>query len=620
MFYLGNAARDRGDCAEAVRIYEDALRQHPDDAQLLNNLGVALEQSGDSDAARKRYEQALAVRGTPAEAHANLARLAERSQDWPAAAAHYHNYATAVADAPAEVWKRLAQSQHRIGALYVAEESYRKALARSPADVEIQYGLAALLVEMGRSGDAVPLLEDLAKAAPSGRVLHALLHARLLVCDWTDFTTTLGALRARIATLADHPGDTLIPLNALALPLSPGELLAVAHRFAATYRNPSRPRVRRPARSAAGRRLKIGYVSSDFGTHPIAYLLTELWERHDRERFDVYAYSIGPDEPTPLRRRIERAFEHFVDASAESAERTTQRIRADGIDILIDLNGYTTGSRVEIFVAGAAPLQMHWLGFLGTQAAEWFDYVIADPYVAPAEAQPFFTERFLHLDCYTPSDTRRTVDRETPPRAAQGLPDDAFVFCCFNNAYKILPPVFDVWMHVLAAVRKSVLWLSPSSDAAHANLRREAQRRGVAPERLIFAPRVDVGAYLARLSLADLFLDTWPYNAGTTANDALFVGLPLLTCSGDTLASRAAGSQLRAMDVPELITGDLAAYERKAIEFARSPIELARLRRKLETQRESSLLFDIARYTRRFEDALAAAWADYERTSATATS
>ena len=620
LFYLGNAARERGDSAEAIRIYEDALRHHPGDAQLLNNLGLALERSGDADAARKRYEEALGATGPPVEVHANLARLLERRQDFPAAAMHYHAYASAVADAPAHIWASLAQSQHRIGALYVAEDSYRMALERAPGDLEIRYQLAALLVELGRSGEAVPLLTRLAETAPSGRVLHALLCARLLVCDWTDFDAIVDRLRAHIAGLPEHPGDTLIPLNSLALPFSPSELLTVARRFADTYRRPNRPRVRRAALPAAGRRLKLGYVSTDFRTHPTAHLLTELWERHDRKRFDVYAYSIGAGEDSPLRRRIERAFEHFVDASAESVERTTRRIRADDIDILIDLNGYTSGSRAEIFVPGAAPVQMHWLGFLGTQGAEWFDYIITDRFVTPPDAQPYFTERFLYLDCYTPSDTRRAIDPQTPPRAAHALPEDAFVFCCFNNAYKILPPVFDAWMRILAAGPRSVLWLSPSSDATYANLRSEAQKRGIAPERLIFAPRVNLGAYLARLSLADLFLDTWPYNAGTTANDAFLVGLPLLTCTGETLASRVAASQLHSLELRELVTDDLAAYERRAIELALAPAELHRMRRKLASQRASSIMFDVERYPRRFEDALAAAWDDYERSSATATS
>jgi predicted O-linked N-acetylglucosamine transferase (SPINDLY family) len=620
LFYLGNAARDRGDASEAIRLYEDALRHHPRDAQLMNNLGLALEQSGDIDAARKRYEDALAATDPPPEAHANLARLLERRQDFPGAAAHYQAYATSVTETPAYIWSSLAQCQHRLGALHAAEESYRKALTLAPDSADIQYGLAALLVELGRSAEATPLLAALSKTNPSGRVLHALLFARLLVCDWTDFDAALAELRTYISRFADHPADTLIPLSALALPFSPSELLAVARRFADTYRGAYRPRVRSTGPRAARRRLKVGYVSYDFRTHPIAHLMTELWERHDRTRFDVHAYSTGPDEDSALRRRIERAFEHFVDVGTESAERTVQRIRSDGIDILIDLTGYTSGSRVEIFAAGAAPLQMQWLGFLGTQGAEWFDYIVTDRFATPPEAQPVLHRALLYLDCYTPSDTRRSVDPHMPPRAELGLPEDAFVFCCFNNAYKILPPVFAAWMRILAAVPHAVLWLAPSSDATYANLRREARDRGVAPERLIFAPRVDLGAYLARLRRANLFLDTWPYNAGTTANDALFVGLPLLTCAGETLASRVAASQLHAMDAAELVTDDLAAYERKAIELARAPDELARLRAKLDARRATSILFDMERYTRRFEDALEDAWRDYERGSASAAS
>ncbi|MEO8303883.1 MAG: tetratricopeptide repeat protein [Betaproteobacteria bacterium] len=621
LFYLGNAARDRGDQKEAIRIYEDALKHHPGDAPLLNNLGLALERSGDVDAARKRYEEALQAPGAPTEAHANLARLLQVQQDYPGAAAHYHAYTTAVDDPSADVWANLALSQHKLGAFEAAEDSYRKALRRAPEDGNIKYGLAALLVELGRSTDAIPLLDQLRKTVRSGRVLHALLCARQLICDWTDWRATFDELRAHVARLPDVPGDSLIPFNALALPLSPAELLIVARRFAETYRDAQTLHLPRRGPRDRATRLKIGYVSADLRTHPIAYLLTELWERHDRERFEVYAYSIGPRDDGPLRQRIERAFEHFVDAADESANETARRIRADGIDILIDLNGYTSGSRMEIFIPKPAPVQMHWLGFLGTQGADWFDHILVDRIVAPPEMQPFFTERFLYLDGgYSPSDTRRVIDSQSQTRAAQGLPDGAPVFCCFNNAYKILPPVFDVWMRILAAVPGSVLWLSPSSEATCANLRREAGQRGIAPQRLIFAPRVELGTYLARLRLADLFLDTWPYNAGTTANDALFVGLPILTCAGETLVSRVAASQLLTLGVPELVTFDFATFERRAIELARAPDRLRALSERILERRTTSPLFDMERYTRRFEDTLDAAWRDYERTSPTATS
>jgi len=278
LFYLGNAARERGESAAAIGIYEQALVHHPRDAQLLNNLGLALEHSGDLEAAKKRYEEALAVHDAPVEAHANLARLLESIRDFPAAAVHYHIYATTAVDAPADIWARLAQCQQRVGALASAEESYRKALEREPANAEIQYGLAALLVELGRSAEAIAILDALRQTIPSGRVLHALLCARLLICDWTEWEAIMDALRAHIARPPAHLSDTLIPLNALALPFSPAELLTVARRFADTYRDPQRPRERGRATPAAGRRLKIGYVSTDFRTHPIAYLLTELWE------------------------------------------------------------------------------------------------------------------------------------------------------------------------------------------------------------------------------------------------------------------------------------------------------------------------------------------------------
>ena len=620
-FYLGNAARDRGELVEAIRIYEDALRHRPRDAKLLNNLGLAFEKSGDVDAATARYEAALAANDPPVEAHANIARMLQARQDYPAAAAHYHAYTVATGDAPAEIWSNLAVCQHKMSVLFEAEKSYRKALELVPDSPITKYGLCALLVELGRSEEAIRRLAELNASAPSAKVLHALLCARQSICDWTDWQPMVDAVRAHAAALTETSGDLLIPFNALALPVSPDEQLAIARRFARDYPVPASSGPAAPALPSHGRRLRIGYVSSGFHTHPITYLLTELWERHDRNRLEVYAYSVGVNEDSPLRRRIERAFEHFVDAGFDSIERTIERIRTDRIDILIDLDGYTQGGRTEIFVARPAPMQMHWLGFLGTQGAAWFDYIVTDRFVTPPASQPSFTERFLNLPGgYTPSDTRRPVDPRAPSRTAQGLPEGAVVFCCFNNAYKIVPPVFDAWMRVLRAVPDSVLWLSPVSDATQGNLAREAQSRGVVADRLIYAPRVDAPEYLARLPLADLFLDTWPYNAGTTANDALMMGLPLITCAGQTMVSRVAASQLRTMGMPELVTQNLAEYESLAIALGNSPERRAALRERLRAARSTSPLFDMARYTRDFEDALAAAWDDYEGKSATATS
>jgi len=619
MFCLGNSARERGAHDEATRIFEAALLSDPHDPLMLNGLGLALGLAGDDAGARNAYEHALSHADCPAEVHANLARLLHRRQDYAAAAIHYDAFITRTADASADLFWALGLCRRKLGELPAAEQSYREALRRAPDHADVKHELATVLVELGQGAEAVELLSQLVDSASHIPYLRATLaSARQMVCDWTDWESNFAALRARIATVdatTDEATEaTIVPLGSLAMPLSPAEQLIVARRFAATIprMTTAGPIITRT--DTAGRRLRIGYVSSDFRAHPIPYLLTELWERHNRARFEVHAYSLGRSDGSSLRRRIERAFEHFADVSSETAEGTLARIRADGIDVLIDLNGYTAGSRAEIFAARAAPLQMHWLGFLGTQGAEWFDYIVTDRFVTPPEAAPSFAERFLYVPGgYTPSDTRRPIDATVPSRASLGLPHDGFVFCCFNSGYKIIPPMFDAWMRILAAIDRSVLWLAPADAATCANLRREAAARGVATHRLVFATRAELPAYLARLKLADLFLDTWPYNAGTTANDALFVGLPLLTLAGETMASRVAASQLATAGLPGLVTRDLAEYEARAIELARSPDKLATLRQKVVDARTASSLFDMASYTRGFEGALEAAWEEHFR-------
>jgi predicted O-linked N-acetylglucosamine transferase (SPINDLY family) len=348
----------------------------------------------------------------------------------------------------------------------------------------------------------------------------------------------------------------------------------------------------------------VGYVSSDFRTHAAASLLTEVWERHDRTRLATYAYSIGPPEHSPLRTRIVEAFDRFVDCDRASPDEVARRIAADGIDILIDLNGYTTHARSEIFALRPAPIQMSWLGYLGTLGAPWYDYVLTDRFACPPELQRHFTERFLYLpDCYCPSDTRRPVAARPSGRASCDLPEQGFVFCCFSSTYKILPATFGVWMRILERVPGSVLWLAAGPATAVANLRREAQARGIDPNRLVFAPQRGLPEHLARHLLADLFLDTAPYNAGATANDALFMGLPLITCAGETMASRVAGSQLRALGLPDLVTGSLEEYEALAVRLAREPERMREIKARVRANRDTH-----PRFTRALDDLLCAAW------------
>jgi predicted O-linked N-acetylglucosamine transferase (SPINDLY family) len=372
-------------------------------------------------------------------------------------------------------------------------------------------------------------------------------------------------------------------------------------------------RVGRPVVDIApGARLRVAFVSANFRDHATMHLSAEFWEKIDRSRLEMFAYSLRPDDDNPFQRRAKAAFEHFADVSQESVAGIAQRIREDRIAILVDRNGYTLNAREGIFPLRPAPIQINCIGFPGTLGAEWYDYIFTDRFSLPESLQRFYTERPLYMPHMAfPSDTTRLPPGPPPSRAACGLPEDRFVFCCFNNTYKILPEIFAIWMRLLAAVPGSVLWLLDTSTEAKENLRREAASAGVDPQRLIFAPRVGVGEHVARNAAADLFLDTYPYGAHTTANDALLAGLPLITCAGDTLVSRIAGSQLTAIGLPELITTGFAEYEALAVKLATQPGLLKSYRERLAANRRTTPLFDMARYARDFEDAMQRIWADY---------
>ncbi len=596
-FHLGNLHREQGRFAAAVAAYEAAAALAPDHPGLRNNLGLAHEGAGDPERAIAAYRAALAAQPGYRQAHGNLAHLLCRLRRYGEATQLCEDYLRRYGDADATIW-----TDHGICAQYARDldtalASLERARSLAPNDALILVNLGSVLVLRGDYDAAQEVLAQACALEPSLLYASSLLaHCQAELCNWEGLCERQESIRRELEAGSEQ---SLNAFAALALPLPAALQLRVAQRWARDLASHSPPA--RPERATRqGATLRLGYVSSDFRTHAAAALLTEVWERHDRARLTTHAYSIGPREASALRRRIESAFDRFVDCAQDSIEDITRRIAQDGIDVLVDLNGYTTHARSEIFVSRPAPVQVNWLGYLGTLGAPWYDYVLTDRFVVPPAQQPFFSERALYLpDCYCPSDTRRPVAPRVPDRAACGLPAEGFVFCCFNNSYKILPQLFDVWMRLLAAVPGSVLWLSPGQATAGVNLRREARARGVDPARLVFAPRVSLPEHLARHAHADLFLDTTPYNAGTTANDALFMGVPLLTCSGQTMASRVAGSQLSAIGLPELITTNLADYEALALTLAGDKTRLAQTRARLAANRHTTPLFDMARFTRR---------------------
>jgi len=567
----GDQLLETGQFADAVACYREAIAANPDYAEALDNMGIALWELGQHAEAERCLRRALTIRPGVANTCYNLGSLLQEQ-----------------------------------GKLDEALAAFDLALAARPYFAEAHFQKGGILQKLGRQ-------EDAAACFLVARVQS--VNQRRQLCDWRDLKTDSEAVRHAILGEQLTDEDLLRPFFLISMPeVSAADQKRYAEKYAAfKYRAQCEKRQalgfdfrRRP-----GRKVRIGYLSCDFHDHATAKLMVEAFELHDRSSFHITAYSYGADDASAMRARLEKAFDAFVDIRNDSDEAAAQRIYRDGTDILVDLKGYTQDNRCEILALRPAPVQVNYLGYPGTMGADFIDYLIADAFIVPPELERGYTETIVRLDdCYQPNDRTRPLP-PAPPRAACGLPEDGFVFCCFNQTYKITPEIFDVWCRLLRAVPESRLWLWMSTPEAAPNLLREAAARGVDPARLIMAPTVaDVSGHLARLQCADLFLDTLPVNAHTTCSDALWVGLPVLTCAGDTFPARVAGSLLSALGVPELITTSLDDYFRLALELATDRDRLAALRRKIITNRETSPLFDSARYTRSLEHAYLQMMAD----------
>ncbi len=482
--------------------------------------------------------------------------------------------------------------------------SFESAVAVNPDHTEALNNRGASLYRLSRYEEALACHERVLTIDPDDpHAFGGAADCALTICDWTR-TARFGAeLPGRIASQA----PIVAPFRLLGYSGDP----ALQRRGAELYvrRNVQGVATLGPARRIGAERIRIGYLSAQFMAHAGASLIAELIEVHDRSRFEPIGFALCPDDDSDLRRRLATAFDAFHDLCPMNDGQAAEFVRDLEVDILVDLTGHSRGARLGILARRPAPVQVSWLGHAGTMGAPFIDYVIADPVIVPTGDETHFVEKIAWLpDCYLVTDTTRRVPAEVPSRSAAGLPDAAFVFCCFNNNYKITAPVFDRWMRLLGAIDGSVLWLLRDNDAAERNLQREAAARGIDPARLIFAPRVSAELHLARHALADLFLDTLPFNAHVTASDALWAGLPVLTCRGEAFAGRVAASLLQAAGLPEMVAPDLDAYQGLALRLARSPAELGRLRRHLHDARCACPLFDTTRFRRHLEAAYQTMW------------
>lgn len=483
---------------------------------------------------------------------------------------------------------------------------FQQVLALQPDNVMALSNAATLMTEFKRGEEAVAMLERLVQLAPEhDYALGMLCHEKLQGCDWQGFE----ALSQRVIDGVRAGRRSSKSLGLMALSDSAEDHQRCARLFA-QQRYPAAAAPLWTGERYRHDRIRVAYVSPDLREHPVGHLMAGIFERHDKARFETTGLSLGVDDGSRLRERMTRAFDQFIDARQMTAVQIAALLREREIDIVVDLAGYTADSRSEIFTWRPAPVQVNFLGYPGTMGLGCMDYILADRHVIPPEHWRFYDEQVVYLpDAYLPPASNLQIAETTPSRADCGLPPTGVVFCSFNHDYKILPAVFAVWMRLLLQVPGSVLWLMSRSERSQRNLRASAQAAGIDPDRLVFAQRVPrVEDHLARYRVADLFLDTHPYNAHSTAADALLAGLPVLTCSGQSFPSRVAGSLLQAAGLPELVTHTVADYEQLALALARDPDRLAALKARLMERQRDSALFDVDAFTRHLETAYLAMW------------
>jgi len=659
-----NAYADSGAFDEALAAYEKALDFNPRYVVALSNYGVILnEEFNLIEQAIDCFRRALIIEPGYSDAHQNLGVILAMQEKFTEALNHYDR-ALAVDPESIETWINRGNTLHRQGRLKDALTSfdhaikldadfpeawagrsitlnelrlysealedcsralklrpdfaeawcnrgtvlrnakrYPEALASYENAIKLQGTLAEAwlnygitLVDINRYDVALDSLKRAISLNSKGDYWHGrLLHTQMQVCEWADLMSRRSAVKERVYLYE----RVITPFGALGLYDSPGLQQICATVYAAKYSVRGAEKLAHPWRS----KTRIAYFSADFHDHATMHLMIELFERHDKSCFEVYGFSFGPDIDDEMRQRVKSSMREFVDISRMSDGEAAALARDYEIDIAIDLKGYTQDSRPQIFAERVAPIQISYLGYPGTMGTTNIDYLIADRILIPEHSRSAYSEKIIYMpNCYQVN-SRRRVSEKVLTREEAGLPAHGFVFCCFNNNWKILPEMFDCWMRILKRVDGSVMWLFGDNEMAASNLRKEAQSRDIAPSRIVFAKRIPNEEHLARYRLADLFLDTFPYNAHTTASDALWVGTPILTLEGATFASRVAASILHSIELPELITRSIEDYESLAVQLALDPARLAAIKANLERNKSTAPLFDTQLFTEQIESA-----------------
>ena len=602
---MGIAQKDKGELNEAIVSYKRALAVRPNYAEACNNMGVILHAQIKLEESINAYKKALSINPNYVEAWNNMGVVLHEQDKLDEALAAYKK-ALALKSSYADALNNMGLIFKTQGKLDEALDSYKKAISFKPNYADAYENIGVIFEKQGKTDQLIKNYIKLLKIKPNDENIRIRkLHDQAHICDWEGMKED-EALIPKLGTTKQY----ISPFMILSL-----EDNIARHRLRmeiyakANYTQTSLHKIQIP--SDKPKLIRIGYFSSDFRVHPVAYLMAKVFEKHDRDKFEIYAYSLYFREDT-LRKRLEETFDVFKDVQGLSDKEVALIAQKDQIDIAVDLTGYTEHCRPGIFAYRAAPVQINYLGYPGTMGAKFMDYIIADQTLIPLDLQEYYTEKPIYLpNSYMATDNTRQVANSPITRLEMGLPENGFVFCCFNNNYKISPVEFDIWMRLLKKVPDSVLWLRKSNEWSEINFQNEAKKRGINPDRLVFAGYAEMDEHLARHKLADLFLDTFAFNAHTTATEALWVGLPVVTKLGQSFAARVAGSLLTAIGLPELITETVQDYEELILDLASNPQHLKSIQLKLAKNISTQPLFDTELFVKHLEDGYQQAYQRY---------
>jgi len=598
-YNLAKTLSDSGNNKEALSHHKKAVGLAPNNPEAWLNYGKTVSDLRRYDEAIAHFDQALTLKPDLAEAWLNKGVTLNELKRYAEAIAHYDQALTLKPNL-VEAWSNKGNTLHELKRHDEAIAHYDQALGLKPDYAKGWLNKGITLNELKRYAEAIAHYDQALGLKPDiDWVFGDLVHTKMKMCSWLDLSESLEIISKKV--MANE--KVANPFSLLALSDDP-LLHQQCAKIWAQDRFPLNlvlePIVKRPA----SQKIRIGYFSADFHNHATGYLMAELFELHDKNQFDLIGFSFGPITNDEMRQRLKTTFDQFIEVGNKSDIEITQLCRNLNIDIAVDLKGFTQDARTGIFSHRAAPIQVNYLGYPGTMGVEYIDYIFADKTLISLDSQSCYSEKVVYLpNSYQVNDRKRAISDKQFTRQDLGLPENEFVFCCFNNNYKILPATFVSWMRILRAVNGSVLWLFQDNPWVVDNLKIECEKQGVAPNRLVFAERLPLPEHLARHRQADLFLDTLPYNAHTTASDALWTGLPVLTLMGQSFASRVAASLLNAIGLPELITNTQEEYEALAIELATNPQKLVEIKLKLANNRLTTPLFDTPLFTKNLEAA-----------------